>query len=83
MVPRIIVRQCRQRLGESVHQDVTDLCCLASLCKCSLLEEEMIWDQLAEHTIDSKLRKKLRWMTCRCQRHLKWLLIWSRLLRCH
>ena len=59
MVRRIIFRQRRQRPGESVHQYVTDLRCLASLCKFNALEDEMIRDQLAEHTVNPKLREKL------------------------
>ncbi|KAI3364020.1 hypothetical protein L3Q82_010785, partial [Scortum barcoo] len=44
---------------KSVHHYVADLRCLASLCKFGRLEEEMIRDQLAEHTINPKLREKL------------------------
>ncbi|CAK6984814.1 gypsy-16 si, partial [Scomber scombrus] len=59
MVQRIVFRQRGQRPGESVHHYVTDLWCLASLCKFGNLEEEMIRDQLAEHTTDPKLWEKL------------------------
>lgn len=51
--------QRQQQVGESTHQYVTNLWCLASLYKLGLLEDEMIRDQLAEHTIDPKLREKL------------------------
>lgn len=54
---RIVVR--RQWPGESVHQYVTDLQCLATLCKFGSLEDEITRDQLAEHTIDPKLQEKL------------------------
>uniref|UniRef100_A0A667WQF1 Retrotransposon gag domain-containing protein n=1 Tax=Myripristis murdjan TaxID=586833 RepID=A0A667WQF1_9TELE len=56
---RIAFCQRRQRQGESVHHYVTDLRCLASLCKFDTLEQEMIRDQLAEHTTNPKLREKL------------------------
>uniref|UniRef100_A0A672JK41 Retrotransposon gag domain-containing protein n=1 Tax=Salarias fasciatus TaxID=181472 RepID=A0A672JK41_SALFA len=59
IVRRIAFRQRRQRPGEPVHQYVTDLRCLASLCKFNHLEDEFIRDQLAEHTSDPKLREKL------------------------
>ncbi|KAI3360335.1 hypothetical protein L3Q82_014649 [Scortum barcoo] len=59
IVRRIVFRQRRQRPGESVHHYAADLRCLASLCKFGRLEEEMIRDKLAEHTIDTKLREKL------------------------
>uniref|UniRef100_A0A8C5DFI1 Retrotransposon gag domain-containing protein n=1 Tax=Gouania willdenowi TaxID=441366 RepID=A0A8C5DFI1_GOUWI len=59
IVRRIIFRQRRQRPGESVHQYVTDLRCLASVCKFEHLEDEFIRDQLAEHAADHKLRERL------------------------
>ncbi|XP_057713151.1 uncharacterized protein K02A2.6-like [Corythoichthys intestinalis] len=59
MVRRIIFRQRRQRPGESVHHYVADLRGLASVCRFGDLEDEMIRDQLAEHTTDLKLREKL------------------------
>lgn len=58
-VRRIIFRQCTQRLDESVHHFVVDLWGLASLCKFGTLEEEMIMDQLEEHTTSSQLQEKL------------------------
>ncbi|XP_035535826.1 uncharacterized protein LOC118341631 [Morone saxatilis] len=59
MVRQIIFRQRRQRPGESVHQYVADLRCLASLCKFNALEDEMNRDQIAEPTVDPMLREKL------------------------
>lgn len=59
MVWRIIFHQRRQRTGQLVHQYVADLQCLASLCKFNALEDEMIQDQFAEHTVDPKLLEKL------------------------
>lgn len=58
MVRWIILCQ-RQHPGEWVHRYVTDLWCLASLGKFGPLEEEMIHDQLAEHTTDPKLWERL------------------------
>ncbi|KAI3358905.1 hypothetical protein L3Q82_015296 [Scortum barcoo] len=58
IVRRIVFRRHHQRPGELVHHYIADLQCLASLCKFGRLEEQMIWDQLAEHTIDPKLREK-------------------------
>ncbi|KAM7367484.1 hypothetical protein PAMP_013776 [Pampus punctatissimus] len=59
IVRRIVFRQRKQRPGESIHHYVADLRCLASLCKFGTLEEEMIRDQLAEHTTNPRLREKL------------------------
>ncbi|KAJ8352061.1 hypothetical protein SKAU_G00235370 [Synaphobranchus kaupii] len=59
MFRRIVFRQRRQQTGESVHHYVADLRSLASLCKFGALEEELIRDQLAEHTNNQKFREKL------------------------
>ena len=59
MVRRVISRQRRQRPGESAHQYAADLRCPASLCEFNALEDEMIRDQLMEHTVNPKLRGKL------------------------
>ncbi|KAJ8349338.1 hypothetical protein SKAU_G00244680 [Synaphobranchus kaupii] len=59
MFQRIVFRQRRQQRGESVHHYVADLRSLASLCKFGALEEELIRDQLAEHTNNPKFREKL------------------------
>ncbi|KAJ8333462.1 hypothetical protein SKAU_G00414700 [Synaphobranchus kaupii] len=59
MFRRIVFRQRRQQTGESVHHYVADLRSLASLCKFGALEEELIRDQLAEHTNNPKFREKL------------------------
>uniref|UniRef100_A0A8C5DGL0 Retrotransposon gag domain-containing protein n=1 Tax=Gouania willdenowi TaxID=441366 RepID=A0A8C5DGL0_GOUWI len=59
IVRRIIFRQRQQRPRESVHQYVTDLRCLARVCKCEHMADEFIRDQLAEHTADHKLRERL------------------------
>lgn len=56
---RILFRQRRQRPGESVHQYVADLRGMASLCKFGALQDEMIRDQLAEHTNSPRIREKL------------------------
>uniref|UniRef100_A0A3Q3GBU2 Retrotransposon gag domain-containing protein n=1 Tax=Labrus bergylta TaxID=56723 RepID=A0A3Q3GBU2_9LABR len=56
---RIVFRQRRQHVGESVHHYVADLRGLASLCQFGVLENELIRDQLAEHAIDPKVREKL------------------------
>ncbi|KAJ8375478.1 hypothetical protein SKAU_G00060580 [Synaphobranchus kaupii] len=59
ILQRILFRQRKQRAGESVHQYVADLRGLASACKFGALQDEMIWDQLAEHTNDPKIRERL------------------------
>ncbi|KAJ8346671.1 hypothetical protein SKAU_G00280720 [Synaphobranchus kaupii] len=59
MFRRIVFRQRRQQTGESLHHYVADLRSLASLCKFGALEEELIRDQLAEHTNNPKFREKL------------------------
>ena len=56
---RILFRQRKQRAGEPVHQYVSDLRGLASLCKFGDLQDEMIRDQLAEHTNNHKVRERL------------------------
>ncbi|KAF3851710.1 hypothetical protein F7725_013482 [Dissostichus mawsoni] len=63
MLRRIVFRQRRQQAGESVHHYVAYLRGLASLCKFGELEDELIRDQLAEHTNSSTLREKLLIMT--------------------
>jgi len=62
MLRRIVFWQRRQQTGESVHHYVADLKGLASLCKFGVLEDELIRDQLAEYTHNSKLREKLLMM---------------------
>lgn len=59
ILQRILFRQRKQRTGESVHQYVADLRGLASACKFDALQDEMIRDQLAEHTNDPKIRERL------------------------
>lgn len=64
--------QRQQWVGESVHQYVTNLRCLASLCKFGLLEDEMICDQLTEHLTLSYGKNCSRRRTT-CQRRSTWL----------
>ena len=59
IMQRILFRQRKQRVGESVHQYIADLRSLASYCKFGALENEMKRDQLAEHTTSAKIREKL------------------------
>ncbi len=51
--------QRHQLLGETVHQYVADLRGLATLCKFGALQDQMIRDQLIEHTNMEKLREML------------------------
>lgn len=55
----MVFRQRTQRPGESVHHFGADFWGLASLCKFGTLEEEMMRDQLAEHTTSPRLRETL------------------------
>lgn len=59
LVHRIVFRQRKQEPGESAHHYVADLRSLARPCKFGTLEDEMIRDQMAEHTNYPKLREKL------------------------
>ena len=59
ILQRILFRQHRQRVGESVHQYVADLRDLASFCSFGVLQDELIRDQLAEHTNSSKVQERL------------------------
>ena len=55
----VVFRQRHQLPGESVHQYVSNLRCLASHCKFAALTKEMIRDQLIEHTTFPKVRETL------------------------
>ncbi len=54
-----LFRQRHQLPGESVQQYVANLRGLASTCKFGALQDEMICDQLIEHTNDTKVRETL------------------------
>ena len=56
---RILFRQRRQQVGESVHHYAADLRGLASVCDFGRLQDELIRDQLAEHTNNPRVREKL------------------------
>ncbi|XP_041926596.1 uncharacterized protein LOC121690230 [Alosa sapidissima] len=56
---RIVFRQRKQKVSESVQHYVADLRSLAVFCKFGDMEEEMIRDQLAEHATHPKIREKL------------------------
>ncbi|ROL50856.1 Retrovirus-related Pol polyprotein from transposon opus [Anabarilius grahami] len=56
---RFIFRRRHQLPGESVHQYVANLRGLANSCKFGGLHDEMIRDQLIEHTSDNKIRETL------------------------
>ncbi len=50
---------CIDGLFEQVHHYVADLRGLAILCKFGALEDELIMDQLDEHTNNPKVRKNV------------------------
>lgn len=52
-------RQRHQLPGETAHQYVANLRCPASSCKFGALQDEMLRDQLIEHTNMEKVREKL------------------------
>ncbi len=56
---RFLFHQRHQLPGESVQLYVANLRGLASTCKFSALQDEMIRDQLIEHTNDAKVRETL------------------------
>ncbi len=56
---RFIFRRCHQLPGESVHQYVANLRGLANSCKFGALCDEMIRDQLIEHTNNEKILEVL------------------------
>lgn len=49
---------CVTRPGESVHQYVANLSGMANLCKFGTLQDELIRDQLAEHTNNPRIPEK-------------------------
>ncbi len=59
LLRRFLFRQRHQLPGESVQQYVANLRGFASTCKFGALQEEMIRDQLIEHTNDAKVRETL------------------------
>ncbi|KAL0148064.1 hypothetical protein M9458_056604 [Cirrhinus mrigala] len=59
LLRRFLFRQRHQLPGESVQQYVANLRGLASTCKFGALQDEMIHDQLIEHTNDAKVRETL------------------------
>ena len=59
LLRRFMFRQRHQLPGESVHQYVSNLKGLASHCKFGALTDEMIRDQLIEHTTQAKIRETL------------------------
>ncbi|KAL0148283.1 hypothetical protein M9458_056429 [Cirrhinus mrigala] len=59
LLRRFLFRQRHQLPGESVQQYVANLRGLASTCKFGALQDEMIRDQLIEHTNDAKVRETL------------------------
>ncbi len=59
LLRRFLFRQRHQLPGESVQQYVANLRGLASTCKFGALQDEMIRDQLIEHTNDTKVRETL------------------------
>ncbi|KAL0150690.1 hypothetical protein M9458_053994, partial [Cirrhinus mrigala] len=59
LLRRFIFRRRHQLPGESVHQFVADLRGLANSCKFWELRDEMIRDQLIEHTNNNKIRETL------------------------
>ena len=59
LLRRFLFRRRRQLPGESVHQYVANLRGLASSCKFGTLQDEMIRDQLIEHTNNVKVRERL------------------------
>ena len=79
LLRRFLFRQRRQLPGESVHQYVANLRGLASSCKFGALQDEMIRDQLIEHTSNVKVRY-LKKMNCCCPRQSLLLLKWKVLL---
>lgn len=50
LLRRFIFRQRRQLPGESIQQFVANLRGLAGSCKFGALQDEMVCDQLIEHT---------------------------------
>lgn len=59
LLHRFLFRRHHQLPGESVHQCVANLQGLASSCKFGALQEEMVHDQLIEHTNNKKVRERL------------------------
>ncbi len=59
LLQRFLFRQRHQLPGESVLQYVANLRGFASTCKFGALQEEMIRNQLIEHTNDAKVRETL------------------------
>ncbi|KAG1938438.1 thy-1 membrane glycoprotein [Pimephales promelas] len=59
LLRRFLFRQRKQLPGESVQQYVANLRGLASTCKFGALQDEMIRDQLIEHTNNAKVRETL------------------------
>ncbi|KAG1940200.1 retrotransposable element [Pimephales promelas] len=59
LLRRFLFRQRKQLPGESVQQYVANLRGLPSTCKFGALQDEMIRDQLIEHTNNAKVRETL------------------------
>ncbi len=59
LLRRFLFRQRHQLPGESVQRYVANLRGFVSTCKFRALQEEMIRDQLIEHTNDAKVRETL------------------------
>ena len=59
LLRRFMFRRRHQLPGESVHQYVSNLKGLANHCKFGTLTDEMIRDQLIEHTTQAKIRETL------------------------
>lgn len=59
LLRRFLFRQRHQLSGETAQQYVANLRALASTCKFGPLQDEMIRDQLIEHTNNTKVRETL------------------------